>query len=85
MPAKSDTGGTVTHSAFEGIGYLDTTGWRFWACGFSLFKSPPLQPASSIMPGKVNPVMPELLDMVAFQVVGCDTVARSPFRLGSWS
>jgi aspartate ammonia-lyase len=31
-----------------------------------------VQPGSSIMPGKVNPVMAECLDMVAFQVVGCD-------------
>jgi aspartate ammonia-lyase len=33
---------------------------------------PPVQPGSSIMPGKVNPVMAECLDMVAFQVVGND-------------
>ncbi|MBI2857051.1 MAG: aspartate ammonia-lyase, partial [Chloroflexi bacterium] len=33
---------------------------------------PAVQPGSSIMPGKVNPVMPELLDMVCFQVVGND-------------
>jgi fumarate hydratase class II len=31
---------------------------------------PALQPGSSIMPGKVNPVMPEMLDMVCFQVLG---------------
>ena len=34
---------------------------------------PPVQPGSSIMPGKVNPVMAEMVDMVCFQVVGCDT------------
>ena len=33
---------------------------------------PPVQPGSSIMPGKVNPVMAECLDMIAFQVVGND-------------
>ena len=42
--------------------------------GFGEIVLPALQPGSSIMPGKVNPVMGELLDMVAFQVVGCDTV-----------
>src|SRR5262245_14224276 len=33
---------------------------------------PPLQPGSSIMPGKVNPVMPELMNLVAFRVMGND-------------
>jgi aspartate ammonia-lyase len=33
---------------------------------------PAVQPGSSIMPGKVNPVMAEMLDMVSFQVVGND-------------
>ncbi len=37
---------------------------------------PPVQPGSSIMPGKVNPSMAEMLDMVAFAVIGGDlTVA----------
>ncbi|MCU0365321.1 MAG: aspartate ammonia-lyase [Ignavibacteriaceae bacterium] len=31
---------------------------------------PPLQPGSSIMPGKVNPVMPELMNLVSFKVMG---------------
>jgi aspartate ammonia-lyase len=33
---------------------------------------PPLQPGSSIMPGKVNPVLPELMNIVAFRVIGND-------------
>jgi aspartate ammonia-lyase len=33
---------------------------------------PPVQPGSSIMPGKVNPSMAEMMTMVCFQVVGCD-------------
>ncbi len=33
---------------------------------------PPVQPGSSIMPGKVNPVMLEAIDMVAFQIIGND-------------
>lgn len=33
---------------------------------------PPLQPGSSIMPGKVNPVMPELMNEVCFKVIGND-------------
>lgn len=43
---------------------------------------PSLQPGSSIMPGKVNPVMAELLDMVAFQVIGCDTVVALAVQAG---
>lgn len=33
---------------------------------------PPRQPGSSIMPGKVNPVMPEVINQIAFQVMGND-------------
>lgn len=40
--------------------------------GFSEVTLPAVQPGSSIMPGKINPVMAEVLNMVAFQVVGND-------------
>ena len=41
--------------------------------GFAELQLPPVQPGSSIMPGKVNPVMAEMLNMVCFQVIGNDT------------
>ncbi|MBI4681538.1 MAG: aspartate ammonia-lyase [Nitrospirae bacterium] len=41
--------------------------------GFAEIKLPAVQPGSSIMPGKVNPVMAEMLNMVCFQVMGNDT------------
>ena len=41
--------------------------------GLSEINLPAVQPGSSIMPGKVNPVIAEMLDMVCFQVIGCDT------------
>ncbi|GBC78609.1 Fumarate hydratase class II [bacterium HR08] len=41
--------------------------------GLAEIELPALQPGSSIMPGKVNPVMPEMLTMVCFQVIGNDT------------
>jgi aspartate ammonia-lyase len=41
--------------------------------GFGEIVLPAVQPGSSIMPGKVNPVMAEMLDMVCFQVIGNDT------------
>ncbi len=40
--------------------------------GFNEINLPPMQPGSSIMPGKVNPVIPEVVNMVCFQVVGND-------------
>ncbi len=41
-------------------------------CGIGEIDLPPLQPGSSIMPGKVNPVIPEVVLQVAAQVVGND-------------
>jgi aspartate ammonia-lyase len=43
---------------------------------------PAVQPGSSIMPGKVNPVMAECLDMVAFQVVAHDTAVSLAAQAG---
>lgn len=44
--------------------------------GLSEVRLPPVQPGSSIMPGKVNPSIPEMVNQVCFQVIGCDmTVA----------
>ncbi|WP_047985861.1 aspartate ammonia-lyase [Ornithinibacillus californiensis] len=40
--------------------------------GLAEIQLPARQPGSSIMPGKVNPVMPELINQVAFQVIGND-------------
>jgi aspartate ammonia-lyase len=40
--------------------------------GLNEINLPPMQPGSSIMPGKVNPVIPEVVNMVCFQVVGND-------------
>lgn len=40
--------------------------------GLAEIALPAVQPGSSIMPGKVNPVMAEMLAMVCFQVIGCD-------------
>ncbi|MBK9966860.1 MAG: aspartate ammonia-lyase [Holophagales bacterium] len=41
-------------------------------CGLNEINLPPMQPGSSIMPGKVNPVIPEVVNQVAFQVIGND-------------
>lgn len=41
-------------------------------CGLNEINLPPMQPGSSIMPGKVNPVIPEVMNQVAFRVIGND-------------
>ncbi len=40
--------------------------------GINEINLPPMQPGSSIMPGKVNPVIPEVVNQVAFDVIGND-------------
>ena len=41
-----------------------------------------MQPGSSIMPGKVNPVMAEMLNMACFQVIGNDTTITMAVQAG---
>ncbi|MEG6587054.1 aspartate ammonia-lyase [Dendrosporobacter sp. 1207_IL3150] len=43
---------------------------------------PALQPGSSIMPGKINPVIPELVNQVAFQVIGNDQAVALAVEAG---
>ncbi len=50
--------------------------------GLRELRLPAVQPGSSIMPGKVNPVMAEMLDMVCFQVMGCDAAVAHAARAG---
>src|ERR1700728_4443740 len=50
--------------------------------GFNEIQLPSLQPGSSIMPGKVNPVMAELAAMVSFQVVGNDAAVTMAVQAG---
>lgn len=40
--------------------------------GFNEINLPPMQPGSSIMPGKVNPVIPEVVNQISFKVIGND-------------
>lgn len=50
--------------------------------GLAEINLPAVQPGSSIMPGKVNPVMAEMTDMVCFQVIGNDLVIASAAQAG---
>lgn len=50
--------------------------------GLAEIRLPALQPGSSIMPGKVNPVMAEMLDMVCFHAMGNDTAILHAAQAG---
>jgi fumarate hydratase class II len=52
--------------------------------GFGEISLPTLQPGSSIMPGKVNPVIPEAVCMVAAQVIGNDAAITVAGQSGSF-
>ena len=53
-------------------------------CGLGEINIPSLQPGSSIMPGKVNPVIPEAVIQVAAQVIGNDTTIMFAGQSGSF-
>ena len=53
-------------------------------CGLGELNLPANQPGSSIMPGKVNPVMAEVLNQVAFQVVGNDCTISHASQAGQF-
>ncbi|EPJ43907.1 MAG: aspartate ammonia-lyase [Osedax symbiont Rs1] len=50
--------------------------------GFQEINLPAMQPGSSIMPGKVNPVIPEMVNQVAFQVIGNDITVTMAAEAG---
>jgi aspartate ammonia-lyase len=52
------------------------------ASGLDEIHLPPVQPGSSIMPGKVNPVMAEMLNMVMYQVMGMDHTVTAACAAG---
>ena len=51
-------------------------------CGLNEINLPPMQPGSSIMPGKVNPVIPEVVNQIAFRVVGNDITVTMASEAG---
>lgn len=51
-------------------------------CGLNEINLPPMQPGSSIMPGKVNPVIPEVVNQVAFAVIGNDVTVSMASEAG---
>jgi fumarate hydratase class II len=53
-------------------------------CGIGEIRIPSLQPGSSMMPGKVNPVMPEVVVQVAAQVIGNDAAITVAGQAGNF-
>ncbi len=68
--SSSLRGGAITLTKIANDVRLLSSGPR---TGFAEIRLPAVQPGSSIMPGKINPVMAEMLNMVCFQVIGNDT------------
>jgi len=50
--------------------------------GLAEISLPAVQPGSSIMPGKVNPSVPEMVNQVCFQVIGCDQTIAAAAEAG---
>ena len=50
--------------------------------GISELRLPAVQPGSSIMPGKVNPSVPEMVNQVCYQVFGCDVTVSAASEAG---
>ena len=51
-------------------------------CGFNEINLPGMAPGSSIMPGKVNPIIPEVVNQIAFQVIGSDVTVSMACEAG---
>ena len=54
-------------------------------CGFGEINLPQMQPGSSIMPGKVNPVIPEVVNQTGFLVIGLDLTVMLAASAGAAS
>ncbi len=90
VEATQDTGAFVMYSsAIKRLGVklskicndlrLLSSGPR---AGLNEINLPPMQPGSSIMPGKVNPVIPEVVNQIAFKVIGNDLTVTLAVEAG---
>jgi aspartate ammonia-lyase len=50
--------------------------------GIAEIRLPAVQPGSSIMPGKINPSVPEMVNQVCYQVMGCDMIVALAAEAG---
>ena len=79
-PTRARCGGWRSSSARSRA----TCGCSAWgrAPGIAEIALPAVQPGSSIMPGKVNPSVPEMVNQVCFQVIGCDATVCAAAEAG---
>ena len=84
--AVVETSGILKTVAVSLIKIADDIRWLSSGprCGLGEIMIPPLQPGSSIMPGKVNPVIPESVIQVAAQVVGNDAAITMGGQRGNF-
>jgi fumarate hydratase class II len=84
--AAVETSGTLRTIAVSLIKIANDIRWLASGprCGVAEITIPALQPGSSIMPGKVNPVIPEAVIQVAAQVMGNDTTIMMGGQAGNF-
>ncbi len=84
--AAVETSGALKTLAVSLIKIANDTRWLASGprCGIGEINIPSLQPGSSIMPGKVNPVIPEAVLQVAAQVMGNDTAIMMGAQAGNF-
>lgn len=84
--ACMETSGTLKTLAVSLVKIANDIRWLSSGprCGIGEINIPPLQPGSSIMPGKVNPVIPESVIQVAAQVIGNDTTIMLGVQSGNF-
>ena len=73
-------GGTLKRAAVQVSKICNDLRWLSSGprCGLNEIYLPPMQPGSSIMPGKVNPVIPEVVSQICYQIIGYDvTIAMA--------
>ncbi len=86
IDALVETSGALKSAAVSLIKIANDLRWLGSGprCGLGELKLPATQPGSSIMPGKVNPVMCEMLIQVGAQVIGNDTVVTFSGTFGAF-
>jgi len=84
--AAVDTSGVLKTLAVSLVKIANDVRWLASGprCGIGEINLPSLQPGSSIMPGKVNPVIPEAVIQVAAQVMGNDTAIMMGGQAGNF-
>ncbi len=83
IEATNDTGAFVIYSsAVKRMAVKLSKICNDLRTGLNEINLPPMQPGSSIMPGKVNPVIPEVVNQIAYKVIGNDLTVTMAAEAG---